>query len=161
MSQPSARLIFISIALAAALALLLGLMAEHFLGLVPCQLCLYQRYVYIFICILALGFAIAKRSQILGLYLSALSFLSNGALAFYQVLIEKKIISAPQSCTGDVAAESVEELRHKLVTTKLAACDEVSWSLFNVSMAGYGALFCFACTVLIMIYSVHYLRKNH
>lgn len=161
MSQPSARLIFISIALAAALALLLGLLAEHFLGLVPCQLCLYQRYVYIFICVLALGFALVKRSQMLGLYLSALAFLSNGAIAFYQVLIEKKMISAPQSCTGDVAAESVEELRHKLTTTKLAACDEVSWSLFDISMAGYGAMFCFACALLILIYSIHYSRKNH
>ncbi|MBX9696753.1 MAG: disulfide bond formation protein B [Alphaproteobacteria bacterium] len=161
MSQPSARLIFISIALAAALALLLGLLAEHFLGLVPCQLCLYQRYAYILICILALVFAITKRSQILGLYLSALAFLSNGAIAFYQVLIEKKVISASRYCTGDVAAESVEELRHKLTTTKLAACDEVSWSLFDISMAGYGAMYCFVCSMLIMFYSVHYLSKNH
>lgn len=161
MHQPSARLIFISIALTAASALLLGLLAEHFLGLLPCQLCLYQRYAYIFICILALIFAITKRSQILGLYLSALAFLANGALAFYQVLIEKKVLEVPQSCTGDVAAESVEELRHKLTHTKLAACDEVSWSLFDISMAGYGAMFCFVCSMLIMFYSVHYLRKNH
>lgn len=134
--------------------------AETYLGMLPCQLCIYQRYGFIVIALIALIFVFVKRGQLFGLYLSALAFLANGGLAFYQVLVERKVLSVPQSCRGSISADSVDELRQKLSQTKLAPCDEVSWSLFDISMAGYNAIFCFACCMIIMLYSVHFLKKN-
>lgn len=160
MRQSSVRLVFLGIALIAFSALIAAQVAEKFFGLLPCHLCILQRYGFMVIAALGLFFSLIKRAQLLGLYLSALAFLTNGALAFYQVLVERKMISAPQSCTSSLMADSVEELREKIAQTKLAPCDEVSWSLFDISMAGYSAIFCFVCCMAIMIYSVHFLKKS-
>lgn len=160
MRQSSVRMVFLSIALVAISALIAAQVAEKFFGLLPCHLCFYQRYGFMVIAALGLFFALMKRAHLLGLYLSALAFLTNGAIAFYQVLVERKVISAPQSCTSNLMAESVEELREKIAHTKIAPCDEVSWSLFDISMAGYNAIFCFVCCMAVMIYSVHFLKKS-
>ena len=39
-----------------------------------------------------------------------------------------------------VSAQTVEELRAQLLAAPVVPCDEVAWSLFGVSMAGYNAV---------------------
>lgn len=42
--------------------------------------------------------------------------------------------------TPSGGATSIEALREQLMATPVVACDQVPWSLFGVSLAGYNAL---------------------
>jgi disulfide bond formation protein DsbB len=129
-------------------ALAAALVAQYGFGLSPCQLCLYQRVPYGVVILLALLLLIlrptAKQSALL-LALCALAFVTDSGLALYHVGVEQHWWAGPASCssTGGGGAQSVEDLMAQLSKPiKLPSCDQIAWSLFGVSMAGYNLLAC-------------------
>ena len=138
------RLACVVIALVSAAVLGTALASQYFGGLVPCQLCIYQRWPYV--ATIAAGIAgvfIVRhpvgRRAIAGL--CGFAFLVGGAIAFYHVGVEQHWFAGPGTCSGSFAgATTVEELRRQLLATPVVRCDEVQWSLFGVSMAGYNVL---------------------
>ena len=66
---------------------------------------------------------------------------ANAALAGYHVGVEQKWWEGPASCSAAVAAgTSFEDLKAQLLAAPIVRCDEVPWSLFGISMAGYNVL---------------------
>jgi disulfide bond formation protein DsbB len=115
--------------------------------LAPCPLCLYQRwpyYVAVPLTIAALvvrreGFAIGWRQALMAVV--ALGFIAGAAVGVYQVGIEQHWWAGPASCSGaGIGAQSVDELRAQLMATPVVRCDQVAWSLFGVSLAGFNVL---------------------
>ena len=47
------------------------------------------------------------------------------------------IRTSPRSCGGSAPANSLEALRAQVMAAPVTRCDEVAWSLFGISMAGY------------------------
>ncbi len=123
-------------------ALGIALAAEHWGGLAPCALCLYQRYGYLGAVVFGLvGLAVADRlrARRAAVVLGALAFLSVAGIAFYHVGVEQLWWRGGAECHApnlDLDA-SIESLRQQLLNTKFVPCDEVAWSLFGISMAGY------------------------
>lgn len=130
---------------------------EIFFKAIPCTLCYYQRYIYVFIFALALYGLIVKRvfkKRIL-LFLSALVFLGNAIVAAYQVLVEQKILPLPQVCRPQkVAADSFAAFKSGLLGAEKAPipCDFISFELFGVSMAGYNTVICFIVALCLLLY---------
>ncbi len=122
--------------------LAIALAAEHWGGLAPCVLCLYQRYGYLGAVAFGLvGLVVADRPRARGaaVVLCALAFLSVAGIAFYHVGVEQLWWRGTAECHApslDFDA-SIESLRQQLLNTKFVPCDEVAWSLFGISMAGY------------------------
>lgn len=129
--------------------------AEHFFGLKPCVLCLYQRYAYMVAGSLALlGVFYPKKEMILAV---GLAFLIGGGIAFYQVGIEWGIFQLPSICkTTSFARSSIGDMKDQLLHQPLVSCDKPAWEMFGISMAGYNGLF----SLCLLIYSWIAFRKT-
>lgn len=134
-------------AVLAASIIVLGtaLLSQYAGGLQPCVLCHYQRIPYVAaiagsgltLAALAAGWSPPTVARgVLGL--CAAVFLAGAGIAAYHVGVEQGWWLGTEACTGpDLNATTIEQLREQLLQAPVARCDEVAWSLFGISMAGY------------------------
>ncbi|TVR95596.1 MAG: disulfide bond formation protein B [Rhodospirillales bacterium] len=134
-----------AVALASIGALAAALIGEHWLGIEPCVLCLYQRVPYgatAAIAILAAILPLGRIGRGLLLALCAILFLGGGALAFYHVGVEAGWwTTAIPGCAGELPADlTVAELQALLQDPPRRPCDEVTWRLFGLTLAAYNTM---------------------
>jgi disulfide bond formation protein DsbB len=142
------RLVFALLLGASAAALASAFASQYIGGLQPCILCLYQRVPYgAVMAISALGLGLSgatppPRRVIVGLaVLCAVAFVINAGIAAYHVGVEQHWWQGTEGCVGaGGAARTIEELRAQILAAPIVRCDEVPWSLFGVSLAGYNVL---------------------
>ena len=129
------------IALASLVVVGSAISSEVFGGLAPCVLCLYQRIPYaITIALGLIGFA-APRLFIASMLLAALAFLVGGGIGGFHVGVEQGWWEGTESCVGSQdKAASIDELRAQIMATPVIRCNDIQWSLFGISMAGYNVL---------------------
>jgi disulfide bond formation protein DsbB len=121
--------------------LLAALGMQHLADIAPCPLCILQRWPYVAV----MGLAAVAMVPALPpfwrralLAAAAIAFAVGGAIAVYHVGVEQGWFAAPASCTGTATdANTIEELRKALAAQPVVRCDQVPWSLFGVSLAGY------------------------
>jgi disulfide bond formation protein DsbB len=126
-------------ALAAALA------SQHWGGLQPCVLCIYQRYAYLGAAAFGLlGLIAGPRTgaRRAAVALAGLAFLTGAAIAAFHVGVEQQWWRGTTGCHAPAfdPNASIADLREQLLGTSFVPCDEVQWSLFGISMAGYNLL---------------------
>ena len=116
-------------------------------GLVPCPLCLEQRYAYYLAVPLGVLVAIAAAKDaprvivLAGLALLALAALANAGLGAYHAGVEWKFWPGPTECTGPIGNfGSAANLLAQLDKVKVVRCDEVQWTFLGLSLAGYNVL---------------------
>ncbi len=121
--------------------------AEHLGGLVPCSLCLEQRWPWwLTLCLGGIGlvqfrypFSPAVRATLAAL--AAVTLLVSAGMAVNHVGVEEGRWPGPAFCTPvDAVSHTLEELRRLLLSTPPVRCDVPAWTLFGISMAGYNAL---------------------
>ncbi len=132
------------IALLLPIALLGGAYGFQYLGgLYPCEMCWWQRYPHAAAIVLAaLAFtapAASKRSRSLTI-LAALAIAISGLIGVYHAGVELKIFEGVTTCTSTATGASNAELLKQLMKVPLIRCDQVQWSLFGISMAGWNAI---------------------
>jgi disulfide bond formation protein DsbB len=117
------------------------------LEILPCPLCLEQRYAYyLAIPVGALVALAAARGAPRGVLLAGLAVLAAAALAnaglgTYHAGVEWGLWQGPTECTGPVGnLGSAGNLLERLATVKVIRCDEVQWRFLGLSLAGYNAL---------------------
>ncbi|WP_027514193.1 disulfide bond formation protein B [Bradyrhizobium sp. WSM1417] len=117
------------------------------LGIVPCPLCLEQRYAYYLAIPLGLLIALAARGgaprQLLfaGLAILVLASVANAGLGTYHAGVEWGFWRGPTDCSGPVVnLGSATDLLSRLDTVKVVRCDEVQWRFLGLSLAGYNVL---------------------
>jgi disulfide bond formation protein DsbB len=116
------------------------------LDIVPCPMCLEQRWAYYAIIPLAVLIAIgatagAPRGVLLvGLTLIALAALCNAGYGAYHAGVEWKFWQGPSSCTGATLNLGGGSLLDQLDKVKVVPCDVVQWRFLGISLAGYNAL---------------------
>jgi disulfide bond formation protein DsbB len=115
---------------------------QRFGGFAPCPLCLKQRDVYWgAVALAAVGFALLRFWPSVTLrraiaVLIGLAFLTGAIVALYHVAVEQHWVVA--TCdVNDVGPLAPFDVNATFVTPK---CDEIAWSMFGVSMAGWNAL---------------------
>ena len=126
----------------AVVAILLAALAfQHLGGVAPCELCYYQRIAYATAGVLALLALPAGQRPLAAwlLALAGLALLVNVGIAGYHVGVEQLWWAGTQGCSGDQvgSAASVDQLRAQIMAAPVVRCDEVAWSLFGISLAGY------------------------
>jgi disulfide bond formation protein DsbB len=137
----------------AASAVVLGaaLSSQYWGGLVPCELCILQRWpwaVAITISIVALFVAHDPSLRWVALVLG-LVFLVGTGFAFYHLGVEQHWFAGPSACTSSTAAPTTfEEMRQRILDAQVVRCDAVQWSFYGVSMAGWNLLASLAMTVI-------------
>ena len=117
------------------------------LEILPCPLCLEQRYAYYFAVPFAalLAFATARgapRGVVLaGLVILALAALGNAVFGAYHAGVEWGFWKGPTDCTGTgFNPGSAGSLLENLDKVKVVRCDEVQFRFLGLSLAGYNAL---------------------
>lgn len=119
-------------------------------GLAPCALCLEQRVPwYILIptsALLAFGLAQGwSRRTLIVLCVVALALTAWAAQGgLYHAGVEYKWWKGPETCTTGGAPADLTFDPDALSTTRVPMCDEVAWSLFGISLAGFNFLFSLA-----------------
>lgn len=122
-----------------------ALASQYWGGLDPCVLCIYQRYAYGAAALFGLGaFVLADRPKLRrpAMQLAALAFLVGAGIAMFHVGVEQKWWEGTESCYAPAVDfnASIDDLRNQLLAKKPASCDEVSWSLGGISIAGYNVI---------------------
>jgi disulfide bond formation protein DsbB len=129
-----------SLLLAASAALLGGALAFQYLGgLAPCVLCVWQRYAHgAVIGLMLVALYVPPRAVPALVAVAAAALLVGAGIAFFHIGVEQHWWQGTAECGSSVGgAGSIEELRARLMAQPIVRCDEISWSLFGLSMAGY------------------------
>ncbi|MEE9140679.1 MAG: disulfide bond formation protein B [Alphaproteobacteria bacterium] len=145
---PERSLIPLAVLWASALILGGAYAFEYLGGLAPCVLCLYQRVPYWAAIALSLAALILSgrprthQAQTALVYLCGLAFVAGAGIAAFHVGVEQHWWQGTTACGPGAGAvpESLAELEARLGEAPVARCDEVAWSLFGISMAGYNVI---------------------
>lgn len=121
-------------------SLLLGAVGFQYLGgLVPCEMCFWQRYAHLAVLALA-ALAMLTSRRALG-WLAVLAMAVAAGVALYHAGVEQKWWAGVTACTAPVGAGmSTADMMDALLNAPLTRCDEIPWSLLGLSMAGWNAL---------------------
>jgi disulfide bond formation protein DsbB len=152
-----------TVVLVASASLLVGALGFQYIGgLAPCVLCWWQRYAHIGTIILAGAGALAalRNQPRLAWWLVAaagLSLLTGAAIAGFHVGVEQHWWQGTAECGSSTGgAGSIEELRARLLNQPIVRCDEIAWSLFGISMAGYN----FLASLVLAIFALWLASRN-
>ena len=123
------------------LAMILGaLFFQYVLGVLPCEMCHWQRWPHDGAILVGLGGAllyithiIDRRTVALFAWIALLLIFATAMIGGWQALIEWKLVPGPASCTGDRFILSA----NMNLNGPVVRCDEAGWRLFGVSLAGY------------------------
>ena len=110
-------------------------------GLMPCNLCLWQRWPHIIIVLIAV-MALFVRMPRVALTTIAITAATSVILATYHAGVEWQLWSGPGGCTASLTSSSdLTSLTDSLLATPFVRCDQVAWSFLGLSMAGWNSLF--------------------
>ena len=142
-NAPSAAALARLLALLLPLGLLGGAFgSEHVGGLVPCEMCYWQRWPHaVAIALAGSAFtapAASTRSQGLTL-LAALAIAASGAIGVYHAGVELGIFEGLTTCAA-AAGGSGSDLLKDIMATPLVRCDQVQFAFLGISMAGWNAI---------------------
>lgn len=119
-------------------ALMAGALGSQYIGgLFPCEMCMWQRWPHYAAIILALfAFVLPTRARSLTT-LAAIAILVSGGIGIFHAGVEYGWWEGLTRCStiggsGDVLAD--------IMSAPLVRCDEVQWSLFGISLAGFNAI---------------------
>ncbi len=125
------------LALCSAVLLLLAFGLQYGAGFAPCHLCLLQRWPHAAVILLGLaGWVWRPRPMLL---LAGLALVASIGLAGYHVGVEQGWLALPESCAATGQASSIEDLR-RLLAEAPPPCDQVSLTLFGLTLAGWNLL---------------------
>ena len=131
----------IIVAAAGSLGLLLGAFAFQYIGgLVPCVLCLYQRWPHAAAVLIGLlGLKIGGRVLPL---LGALAAATSAGIGVFHVGVEQKWWDGLATCTVDTLSgvSGADLLNTDLTVGAPVRCDAIPWEMFGVSMAGWNVI---------------------
>lgn len=147
-----ARPFFLAVFAVTILVFAAVLTGQYAFGLVPCELCLMERVPYGVAGLIALamsGLPTSPRLRRLAAGLITLTFACGVAIAFYHVGVEQHWW-ASAVCTGPADLKvSFADLQAALThPAPRPSCDQVQWSLFGITLAGYDALLALVLTVV-------------
>ncbi len=120
------------------LGMMLGAWGFQYIGnMAPCELCLLQRWPHEIA--IALGLVMVFLPNRWIALLGGLVVLGGAGIAFYHAGVELKFWQGPDTCTG------LPTLTGPLTVSDLFArpvvrCDDIAWSLFGISMAGWNGI---------------------
>lgn len=132
----------------AAMLIAAALFFQYVLLYAPCVLCHYQRWPYylligVGIPVMVMGW---QRSRTAIAVATGLVAIDAGIAAFHGG-VERKWWSGPTGCTGFDLSGDLDALLDTLSAAPVVACDDISWSLFGLSMANWNMIFALALTV--------------
>ena len=151
---PDTRLKSLTVIAIIAFAAIAGAWIFQAYGIVPCELCLKQRFAYYAGVPLAVALAFAQSRRggslvTIGLIALALIFIATAILGVYHSGVEWALWQGPTDCTGVIkGSPNVADLLNEIQTTKVVRCDEVQLRILWLSLANWNVLISAALAAL-------------
>lgn len=143
-----------ALTLMAALAgIIIALGFQYIGGMVPCPLCLQQRYAYyLAIPLLFLGLALLgaaeQRNACILFFLISTVFLANAGLGVYHAGAEWKFWPGPDTCAaGAMTSDATKSILERLKNTQVVRCDEAAGRFLGLSFAGWNVFLSLALCI--------------
>ena len=129
-------------------AILLAAFGFQYIGdLLPCAICLWQRWPHVFA--MALGAVGVVFPMVWVAGLGAITMLGNAGIAVFHTGVERGWWIGPNTCgqagAQDLTTLSADALLDTSQGPRLVLCDQVAWEFLGLSMASWNGI---ACLVL-------------
>ena len=124
-------------------SVLFSFFLEYFLNLIPCKLCLYQRYIWLFLLLACiLNIKQSSKSKYFEIIIT-IALCAIITLSFYHSGIELGFFNNIISCFSEnnKTANSIEELDFLIRNTKNMDCAFPKFKIFNLSLSNLSFLF--------------------
>jgi disulfide bond formation protein DsbB len=130
-------------------ALMAGALGSQYIGgLVPCEMCMWQRWPhYAAIGLAALAFVVPQRALV---WLTALAILISGGIGVFHAGVEYHWWEGLTQCSQVPGSGGGGDILANIMKTPMVRCDEAQWTLFGISLAGYNAIVSIGGALLIM-----------
>ncbi len=134
-----------------------ALIVEYVFHILPCQMCLNQRYPYYFIISIFIVFYFIFKTPNIWLYiLSELAVLYGLFYSVWHVGIEQNLLTGSSKCSGKLReANSVSDLKEQILNQAVINCNEINWSVFGLSAATLNSLLLF----FLLLYNTIFIFK--
>ena len=144
------------------IAISVALIAEHVFEILPCKMCLYQRYPYYFIIMFSIIYILAKRIPLVLYYwINNFSFIVGLFFSLWHVGIEQKILPGLSGCSNAIEkTNSLQNLKEQIINQNVINCNEITWSVMSVSMATYNSLLLLILLLLNIKFTLESAYKN-
>ena len=142
----------------------LALIAELIFNILPCKMCLNQRYAYYFIIFITLVFFLTNFfSYFLKLLIFEIAIFYGLFYSIWHVGIEQKILPGPENCESSLSkSDSISKLKNQIINQDIIFCDEISWVIFGFSAATINSLLLFFLIIFNTIFLLRsYEEKNN
>jgi disulfide bond formation protein DsbB len=128
-----------ALALIVPAALMAGALGSQYIGgLVPCEMCVWQRWPhYAAIGLALLAFALPSRAVVA---LAALAILTSGVIGAWHAGVEYHWWQGLTQCSQIPSGGNSNDFIANIMKTPLVRCDQAQWTLLGVSLAGYNAI---------------------
>jgi disulfide bond formation protein DsbB len=138
------------IALFTPLALLGGAyLSQYGFGLVPCEMCWWQRYAHFAAIPFAAAAFLTPRSGWLTA-LAALAIAVSAAIGLFHAGVEYHWWQGLTRCTSTVASGAADPL-DAIMNAPIVRCDAAQWTLAGISLAGWNFLFSGAAALAVFV----------
>ena len=132
------------VALLLPLGLLGGALGSQYVGgLVPCEMCYWQRWPHgaaILLALLAFTAPPASRRSRALTLLAAAAIAISGAIGIYHAGVELGIFEGLTTCTATAGGATTADLLNEIMKVPLVRCDQVQFAFLGISMAGWNAI---------------------
>ena len=130
------------IALLLPAALLAGAWGSQMFGLVPCEMCHWQRWPhYAAVAVAAFAFAPLPRPvQMLFVLFAGVLIAVSGAIGVFHAGVEYHWWQGITACTAPVGHGDAMDMLTQALRRPLVRCDVPQWTLFGISLAGFNAI---------------------
>lgn len=128
--------------------------AQFGFNLLPCVLCVYQRWPYAFVIVISLAALVfaKKFGEKLFQLLAALGFAVTAGIGAFHVGVEQDWWEGMTGCVADTSQSlNITELKAQILSSPIVKCDEIAWELFGISMAGYNVLLASSLAVFMIL----------
>jgi disulfide bond formation protein DsbB len=165
MARTNSRSIAALSAVAALLALSTAMASEGLLGLVPCELCLWERWPYrIAIGLGVVAFLVPQRARVPLLWLLVLTIVGAAALAFLHVGVEQGFWPSPlpECAAPHFSGGSIAERLASMPAKPSKPCDEPTFLVpgLPLSMAAMNLLYALAFAIFLTISLLRSLERK-
>ena len=143
-------------------SLLFVFILQYEYGILPCKICIWQRWPHIFNIFIALiiisSSSIPNYIMVLGLINMFLAFI----LALYHYGLEQNLWDNVFSCSGEIKFNdlSTEEILKNLNNTLIKTCEIEAWNFLNLSLTGWNMILTIFIS-LIWLLLIYYQKRSH
>ncbi len=143
-------------------SLLFVFILQYEYGILPCKICIWQRWPHIFNIFIALiiisSSSIPNYIMVLGLINMFLAFI----LALYHYGLEQNLWDNVFSCSGEIKFNdlSTEEILKNLNNTPIKTCEIEAWNFLNLSLTGWNMILTIFISLIWLLLN-YYQKRSH